>query len=608
MASAEPEHSVADASDALGFQVFLAIAVLDDEVEVLEVEAFQRLYSESSWCRSTTAKQWMSYASENYTALWKAHAAGESTLDINGLRPQLGRTWWDCGADERAKLRQDVDFIAKRIGGARRSFVRFSAMVRRRKHAVALMTTLLDEIEAAGAEAVAPAPAPAEMTSTRVGEGRGSAVDAAAVSDAAPAADGTNGLGRRVWKRGRIAVRCVQVIAETHDIKTFRFRAVDDAVFSYLPGQSATLELQINDKRVLRTYTICSTPTRPDVVQFTIKRVPGGVVSNWMCDHVTPGFEMTIKGPGGRFSWARDPAPKVAFLSGGSGVTPLLSMTRYLADRGEDVDVIFFHFARAPEDLICDDELSVYERTMKSFRRVYCYSRVEEGSTWEGLRGYIDAEKLRSTIPDILARNVYLCGPAPFMVGAKTSLEALRFPMEQFFQESFGGAPAGGKAPPVSAEPERSQPAEDLAALLPTPSDSAREGRQASRPSALTATGGLSFGDESGAERQTATTSESSSPSSGKAGPESVGDIVVFVKSGVTAVVNEGDMLLEVAEEAGIEIESSCRSGTCGTCAIRKISGEVEMEVEDGLDDESREAGFILSCVGRVKGRVEIDV
>jgi ferredoxin-NADP reductase/ferredoxin len=331
-------------------------------------------------------------------------------------------------------------------------------------------------------------------------------------------------------------------------------------------------------------------------------------VSNWMCDHVTPGFEMTIKGPGGRFSWARDPAQKVAFLSGGSGVTPLLSMTRYLADRGADVDVIFFHFARAPEDIICDDELSVYERTMKSFRRVYCYSRLEEGAGWKGLRGYIDADKLRSTIPDILTRNVYLCGPVPFMTGAKTSLEALRFPMGQFFQESFGGAPAGGKAPPVSAERERNHQTEDLAALLPTPSDSAREGRNTSRPSLISETKKLPITNEIGAEPRATTSSESSPASSGKAEPETVGDVVVFVKSGVTAVVNEGDMLLDVAEEAGVEIESSCRSGTCGTCTVRKLSGEVEMEVEDGLDDESREAGFVLSCVGRVKGRVEIDV
>jgi ferredoxin-NADP reductase/mono/diheme cytochrome c family protein len=85
------------------------------------------------------------------------------------------------------------------------------------------------------------------------------------------------------------------------------------------------------------------------------------------------------------------------------------------------------------------------------------------------------------------------------------------------------------------------------------------------------------------------------------------GFAVEFVKSGKSAIVPEGQTLLEAASEAGVDIPSACRQGQCGTCKTRLLEGNVEMTTEQGLDPESRARGFVLTCVGHAKGNVKLD-
>jgi ferredoxin-NADP reductase len=85
------------------------------------------------------------------------------------------------------------------------------------------------------------------------------------------------------------------------------------------------------------------------------------------------------------------------------------------------------------------------------------------------------------------------------------------------------------------------------------------------------------------------------------------GAIVEFVRSGKTCVVRSGQTVLEAAEELGVAIPSSCRQGQCGTCKTKLLEGEVRMDVEEGLDPESRAQGFVLTCVGHTHGAVKLD-
>src|SRR5260221_7384983 len=94
---------------------------------------------------------------------------------------------------------------------------------------------------------------------------------------------------------------CRQVRAETHDVKTFTFSARTPRRFRFLPGQFLTFEVPLPGGAIQRCYTVASSPTRPFRVACTIKRVPGGPVSNWMHDSMKPGVEIRASGPIGDF-------------------------------------------------------------------------------------------------------------------------------------------------------------------------------------------------------------------------------------------------------------------------------------------------------------------
>ena len=82
---------------------------------------------------------------------------------------------------------------------------------------------------------------------------------------------------------------------------------------------------------------------------------------------------------------------------------------------------------------------------------------------------------------------------------------------------------------------------------------------------------------------------------------------VEFAKSGKTCTVLEGQTLLDVAAEAGVQIPSACRQGQCGTCKTRLLKGQVRMTAENALDPESKSLGFVLTCVGHPEGNVSLD-
>lgn len=124
----------------------------------------------------------------------------------------------------------------------------------------------------------------------------------------------------RAWEDGVLV--CKQVQPVTNDVKTFLFEPAEPRVFRHDPGQHLTVTLEIDGREVDRCYTISSPPSRPLVAAITVKRVPGGVASNWLHDHLAPGHALRARGPLGTFSPVRHPAGKYLFLSGGSGITP----------------------------------------------------------------------------------------------------------------------------------------------------------------------------------------------------------------------------------------------------------------------------------------------
>jgi len=231
---------------------------------------------------------------------------------------------------------------------------------------------------------------------------------------------------------------CVGVINETPDAKTFRFRVEPAALLNYKPGQFITLNLKIGQDLVMRNYTLSSSPSRPDLLAITVKRVEGGKASNWLNDNLAVGGRLGASSPRGPFHAFTATTQKLLLLSAGSGITPMLSMARYYADTECDKDIVFFYSAKTAADLIALDELQLLTRQHTNMRLVLTLTGESTQSDWTGLRGRIDQQMLADVVRDISDRSSYICGPEAFMTTMETALTALHVPADQQFQESFG--------------------------------------------------------------------------------------------------------------------------------------------------------------------------
>ncbi len=233
-------------------------------------------------------------------------------------------------------------------------------------------------------------------------------------------------------------LQCIDVHDETHDVKSFTFVSPDRKQFSFSAGQYFMFELGLDDGDDGRCYSVSSSPLRKNAITITVKRVPGGKVSNWLHDNLTPNTVVRASGPLGRF--VRPAAKKYLFLSGGSGITPVMSMARELADASEPTDVVFIHAGRSPQDLIFRNELSNLASRVKEFRLHLLPEDIANERSWPGLSGRISKEFLALAVPDISERVIMCCGPAPFMAAARKISADLGVPTTNYQEESFDAA------------------------------------------------------------------------------------------------------------------------------------------------------------------------
>jgi glycine betaine catabolism B len=435
------------------------------------------------------------------------------------------------------------------------------------------------------------------------------------------------------WEKGELTVKCVRVIEETADAKTFRFVAEPPVLFSYQPGQFVTLNLEINGQPASRSYSISSTPSRPHTLEITVKRVPPaspnlpqGLVSNWLHDNLQVGDRIKLNGPMGKFTCFAHSAPKLLFLSAGSGITPMMAMSRWIYDTGADCDVFFFHSTRLASDVIFRDELDLMAKRQNNFHLAISYTGIASG----GLKGRLTPEMLAVICPDFSDRTVFVCGPKGFMDSMKQMLVDLEFPMENYHQESFGSpkkkvhhkvaansqrfgiAAFLDQIQPqalsttsvvVPAAPEKSQPQVSIPAQegILKLAESIQEGN------ILEVVESINIGDYHLGALANSGSIASPPPAPPQLIPSSTSIQVVFENSGVEVASDGEESILELAEQAGVKIRSGCRMGSCGACKKSTRSGKVKMSSPDALEPSEIEAGYVLCCIAYPQDRVVVE-
>jgi ferredoxin-NADP reductase/uncharacterized protein YcbX len=253
---------------------------------------------------------------------------------------------------------------------------------------------------------------------------------------AAPAAAAPSRPGK--WS-GKL--RVARIIDAAPSVRTFRLTSTDNGPlpFTYLPGQFLNIEVKIDGTPHRRCYTIASAPTRPDYCELTVKREPAGTVSRHLHDYLQEGMEIGASGPGGRFTFTGEEAEAIMLIGAGVGITPLMSVVRYLTDKQWPGKIELLHSARTEPDIIFADELKALAAKFPNLRVTTTLTQQSNGA-WTGERGRISGDLLRRLLPETTNRRLHICGPLEMSDAITKLLHEAGVPPEQIRTEAFGGS------------------------------------------------------------------------------------------------------------------------------------------------------------------------
>jgi ferredoxin-NADP reductase len=326
-----------------------------------------------------------------------------------------------------------------------------------------------------------------------------------------------------------------------------------------------------------------------------------GVSSGHLHRTIRAGDRLTVSAPAGRFTFtgggdgngnadAAAVADGVVLIGGGVGITPVMSMARYLTDRSWPGEIYFVVVAKTERDIIFRDELEQMRRRFPNLRLCVTLSRpaadcAPAGDTWAGERGRLSGEMLTRFVPDLTRRPVYLCGPDEMMNATRRLLIDLGVPDARIHTEAFASPGSQVMTGGLAEAAEAAGVAAESAGGGGRRAGAGRRGRRdaGGRPARPGGDGGVAVLDPG-------------DPAGGDGGPTPSGGTVTFAKSGTTAALAPGQTVLEASEDVGVDIPYECRSGVCGQCKTKLLAGTVTMDVQDALSASEKSAGWILAC------------
>ena len=357
------------------------------------------------------------------------------------------------------------------------------------------------------------------------------------------------------WRPLRVTRTVTEDVAGS--IRSFYFTPEDGQPLPpFLPGQFLTFRLPVPAAAggtLVRCYSLSDAPA-PDSYRVTIKRVgpppgadyPPGRSSNYFHDHVEVGTTLQVRAPSGHFYLEQGESP-VVLVAGGIGITPLLSMLNWSLAAQPGREIWLFYGVHDGREAIRREHLAALAAAHPQFHLRLCYSqpRPEDqlGRDYQH-RGRVDATLLRLELP-LRPYHFYVCGPPPLMVSLIPALEDWGVPADRLHFEAFG------------------------------PASIAR--RQPTAPPADTSQG------------------------------TPLGEVIQvnFAKTGRQLAWTPGaTSLLELAEANGINVDSGCRAGSCGTCQTRIKDGEVVYRQPPDYDPEP---GACLPCLCTPKTHLTLE-
>jgi ring-1,2-phenylacetyl-CoA epoxidase subunit PaaE len=345
----------------------------------------------------------------------------------------------------------------------------------------------------------------------------------------------------------RYFLKVKDVIRETPDAVTITFWHPINEEVRYQPGQFLTFLLNINGQKVRRSYSMASSPHVDVSLAVSVKRVPGGIASNYLCDRIRPGDILETLEPMGTFTPKLDPQNRrtVVLIGAGSGITPLFSMAKSALHVEPNSHIWLIYGNRSQNSIIYKAHLDAMEQAYGRSRFQVTHVLSQPDYNWTGSEGRLNQhtlikllEKLSPT--DRQNASFYLCGPDGMMVEVRSALSLIGVPNERVHKESFATAP-------VAAGDVVEEPLAD---------------------------------DEDGTPEVT----------------------VIYEGSEYKFAVAPHQTILEAALDLDIDLPYSCQAGMCTACLGRCTSGKVKLDEEDGLSESELKAGYVLTCVAHPVG------
>ena len=353
-----------------------------------------------------------------------------------------------------------------------------------------------------------------------------------------------------------LTLKVAEVKQETADAITIVFDQPAEKI-KYKSGQFLTLINDINGKEERRAYSLCSSQYTDEHLAVTVKRVAKGIVSNYLADNVKAGDELTVLEPMGTFCTEPQTANRhVVLFSGGSGITPSLSILKTVLSQEEGSLVSLLYSNRDEKSIIFKNRLDELKAQYGDrLRIIHHLDSVNTSVKSEKKKGFLGfgSKTIETALPGYLTQenienyfnqlnvevgdpiDYFMCGPQPMMDIVEKSLKAIGADMTRLKKEIF-----------VSLE-------------TPKKNESAKSNSSSTEASVLVKISGEEH----------------------------------------TFTVPSGESILLTALDKGVELPFSCQSGLCTACMGKCTSGTVEMDHMDGLTESQVAEGYVLTCIGK---------